>query len=323
MQTTSGKKTIRITGWWQAAAAVLLLALGLSALLTRNNTKKPLAVKENKAPAAAPQRIKPGTNTATLTLANGSVITLDDAPEGVVAQTGSAAITKGNGLLSYTANGNTKANENAVNIMHVPRGGQYAVTLSDGTKVWLNSGSSLTYPEVFDGPERKVVLSGEAYFEISKNEQQPFIVHTDRADVHVLGTHFNINAYNDEGVLKTTLLEGAVRLSAAAASVVLAPGEQGLITGSRPGIEKKRVNVSQEVAWKAGYFVFRNNTIRDIMRQISRWYDVEIEYRGELPTGTFGGTYSKEKDLPELLNGLELTGLVHFKIEGRKIIVMT
>jgi len=323
MQTTGGKKVVRLANWWRAAAAVLLLVLGLGALFTKNNTKKPLAVKVNKAPASAPQPIKPGTNTATLTLADGSVITLNDAPEGVLAQTGSTAITKANGLLSYTANSNgAAANENALNTMHVPRGGQYAVTLSDGTKVWLNSGSSLTYPEVFAGTERKVVLSGEAYFEVSKNEQQPFIVHTNRADVHVLGTHFNINAYNDEGVLKTTLLEGAVRLSAATASVLLAPGEQGLITGSRPGIEKKRVNVNQEIAWKAGYFVFRNNTIGDIMRQISRWYDVEITYRGGLPTGTFGGTYSKGKDLPELLNGLELTGLVHFKIEGRNVIVM-
>ena len=322
MQTTGGKKIVRLTGWWQAAAAVLLLALGLSALFTRNNTKRPLAVKENKAPAAAPQPIKPGTNTATLTLADGSVITLNDAPEGVVAQTGSTAITKAKGLLSYTANSNVAVNESSLNTMNVPRGGQYAITLSDGTRVWLNSGSSLTYPEVFAGAERKVVLSGEAYFEVSKNEQKPFIVHTDRADVHVLGTHFNINAYNDEGVLKTTLLEGAVRLSAATASVLLAPGEQGLITGSRPGIEKKRVNVNQEIAWKAGYFVFRYNTIGDIMRQISRWYDVEITYRGGLPTGTFGGTYSKGKDLPELLNGLELTGLVHFKIEGRNVIVM-
>jgi len=323
MQTTGGKKVVQLANWWRAAAAVLLLVLGLGALFTKNNTKKPLAVKVNKAPASAPQPIKPGTNTATLTLADGSVITLNDAPEGVLAQTGSTAITKANGLLSYTANSNgAAANENALNTMHVPRGGQYAVTLSDGTKVWLNSGSSLTYPEVFAGTERKVVLSGEAYFEVSKNEQQPFIVHTNRADVHVLGTHFNINAYNDEGVLKTTLLEGAVRLSAATASILLAPGEQGLITGSRPGIEKKRVNVNQEIAWKAGYFVFRNNTIGDIMRQISRWYDVEITYRGGLPTGTFGGTYSKGKDLPELLNGLELTGLVHFKIEGRNVIVM-
>jgi len=257
-------------------------------------------------------------NTLQLRLSDGKEIPLPSSAGNTITAGTMKLVINGNGL-TYTAPENT-TDEWAT--LMVPGKLDYKIVLKDGTEVWLNSLSSLRFPYAFRGGNREVYLSGEAYFKVAKNEQQPFIVHTNRADVHVLGTHFNINAYNDEGVLKTTLLEGAVRLSAATASVLLAPGEQGLITGSRPGIEKKRVNVNQEIAWKAGYFVFRNNTIGDIMRQISRWYDVEITYRGGLPTGTFGGTYSKGKDLPELLNGLELTGLVHFKIEGRNVIVM-
>jgi hypothetical protein len=319
MQTTTKKKVIR--SWWWAAAAMLLLFAGISSLLIRKVSKRQPIVNRT-VPQVRETPIKPGTNTATLTLANGDVITLDDAADGVVARTGHSAITKQNGQLSYATNGKMGSlREPSVNTVSVPRGGQYTITLSDGTRVWLNSESSLSYAEVFNGKERKVILSGEAYFEVSKNEQQPFIVQTERAMVHVLGTDFNINAYKDEQKVKATLLKGSIRFSNAAATTLLSPGEQGIIDGARQGIDKKHVNVNQEVAWKSGYFVFRNNTIHDIMRQIGRWYDVEVEYRGDPPQGTFGGTYSKNKDIQELLKGLELTGLVHFQIEGRKIIV--
>ncbi len=320
MQTTTKKKVIR-SWWWWAAAAMLILFAGISSLLVRKAPKGQPIV-NRAAPKANDTPIKPGTNTATLTLANGDVITLDDAEEGVIARTGNSAITKQNGRLSYVSDNKMEnRREPSVNTVAVPRGGQYTITLSDGTRVWLNSASSLTYAEVFNGKERKVILSGEAYFEVSKNEQQPFIVQTERAVVHVLGTDFNVNAYKDEQKVKATLVNGSIRFSNAAATTLLSPGEQGIIDGARQGIEKKHVNVNQEVAWKSGYFVFRNNTIHDIMRQIERWYDVEVEYRGNPPQGTFGGTYSKNKDIQELLKGLELTGLVHFQIEGRKIIV--
>ncbi len=321
----TGPTRVKRFNWgWAAAAAVAGLVISLGVLYLREQPQHGLAVKQPAAVQQTPNKpIKPGTNTATLTLANGKVITLNDAPEGVLAQTGQTAITKGNGQLSYAAANKTAVTENVMNTMTVPRGGQYAVTLSDGTRVWLNSQSSLTYPEVFTGPERKVVLSGEAYFEVSQNEQQPFTVQTDRATVHVLGTSFNMSAYADETSLKATLVQGAIRLSDASASTLLAPGEQGLINKGLTGIQKKRVNIEQEIAWKAGYFVFRNSSIQDIMRQVSRWYDVEVEYRGQPPIGTFGGTYSKNKDILELLKGLELTGLIHFTIEGRKVIVTT
>lgn len=305
------KSTARFSWWWAAAA---LLPLMGSFWLLHQPAPKPVAVKLHE----KIMPVKPGANVATLTLANGRVITLDDAPEGKLAETGNSSISKNQQGLSYTANGQQRTP--TINTIAVPRGGQYQLTLSDGTRVWLNSESSLTFPDIFNGSDRKLMLSGEAYFEVSKDDTKPFTVQTAQATVHVLGTSFNMSAYKDEKLIKATLVDGAIRLSNETASTLLSPGEQGIITAT--GIEKKRVNINQEIAWKSGYFVFRNNTIQEIMRQISRWYNVQIAYSGDIPQGTFGGTYSRSKDLEELLNGLELTGLVHFKIEGRTLIVM-
>ncbi|HEY1164948.1 MAG TPA: FecR domain-containing protein [Chitinophaga sp.] len=323
VETTTKEKKVFMLTWKWAAAAIFVLVAGLSALLFNRQPDKPLRVANTQPARSTP--ITPGTNIATLTLADGSTIALEDAANGVLTQTGGTAVTKtGKGAIAYSDKGKHAAtDQHSFNTINIPRGGQYTVTLSDGTKVWLNSESSLTYPVVFGGTERRVILKGEAYFEVSKNEQQPFIAQTEHADVFVLGTHFNIDAYKDEKTEKVTLLEGSVRLSTGTAKALLTPGEQGIIAPSQTGIDKKKVNVNQVMAWKAGYFVFRNNTIQDIMRQIGRWYDVEVVYEGELPKGTFGGTYSRNKDIHELLKGLELTGLVHFKIEGRRIIVMT
>jgi transmembrane sensor len=306
--------------WWWAAAAVVLLAVGVGTFINKSEQPQQVVDAITK-PAVKP--IKPGTNTAVLTLADGSTIILDKTANGLVARAGNTSIKKlKNGQLAYSANGvGTAVDPNALNTISIPRGGQYTVTLPDGTNVWLNSESSLTYPVAFTGDQRKVILKGEAYFEVAKNKKMPFIVHTDRADVNVLGTHFNVNAYADDSDVKTTLLEGSVRLSGKGTSALLVPGEQGIV--DLDGISKKKVNLNQVIAWKLGYFVFRNNNIQDIMRQVSRWYDVEVEFRGNMAGKTFGGTYSKNKDINELLNGLELTGLIHFKIEGRRIIVMT
>lgn len=322
VQTTAKRKKV-FSIPWKWAAAILIFMAGLSGLLIKKQPHK--LITAEKTPTIKSTPIKPGTNMATLTLANGATIALEDAADGIVAQAGGTAVRKvGKGLISYSDNGTpAPANENELHTINIPRGGQYTVTLSDGTKVWLNSESSLTYPVVFGRTERKVRLKGEAYFEVSKNTESPFIAQTDHATVYVLGTHFNINAYKDEKNVKVTLLEGSVRLSAGPDKALLVPGEQGVVDTSRTGIEKRKVNMNQVMAWKAGYFIFRNSTIQDIMRQIGRWYDVEIVYEGEIPKGTFGGTYSRNKDIHELLKGLELTGLVHFKIEGRRLIVMT
>ncbi|GAA4322656.1 hypothetical protein GCM10023149_23140 [Mucilaginibacter gynuensis] len=313
-------KVIRLAHWWYAAAA-LLLAVGLAALFFKQAPPKLIAKTYIKKKDHQP--IKPGTNTAILTLANGRTVLLDKTANGLVDSSGNTTIKKlRNGQLAYASTGtNADADPDAENTISIPRGGQYAVTLPDGTNVWLNSESSLTYPVAFTGKQRRVVLTGEAYFEVAKNKNMPFVVHTNQADVNVLGTHFNVNAYEGDDEVKTTLLEGSVRLSGKSSSAMLVPGEQGLVAGNE--ISKRQVNINQVIAWKLGYFVFRKDNIKDIMKQVSRWYDVEVEFRGNMTGKTFGGTYSKNKDINELLKGLELTGIIHFKIEGRRIIVMT
>ena len=303
---------------WAAAILITIGAGSLFFIHTARHSNK-IAYNRNLKP------IKPGTTTATLTLANGQSIVLDHAKNGVLASSGNTVIQKlKNGLVTYnnTNSASASADLNALNTISIPRGGQYTITLPDGTNVWLNSKSSLTYPVTFSGTDRKVTLTGEAYFEVAKNKEHPFIVHAGLVDVRVLGTHFNVNAYSDESDVKTTLLEGSVKLSHENSSAVLLPGEQGIAGPLSATIQTKKVNVSHVIAWKNGYFIFKGQKIDDIMRQISRWYDVDVEYKGSVPGETFGGIYSRNKDINELLNGLELTGLIHFKIEGRRIIVM-
>jgi ferric-dicitrate binding protein FerR (iron transport regulator) len=335
-QTIHNRPTAKIhpIRWWSAAAAVGVIVAGLVLWQTGKGPQTPVlsGSAAKAAPNNRPVPITPGSNKAILTLGNGDTIVLDDAADGLVAQTGGTAIKKlKKGWLSYSADAQQlpgaktagTAGESTLNTIAVPRGGQYMVALPDGTKAWLNSASSLTFPVRFNTTERRVTLKGEGYFEVSKDEQKPFVVDAGLAEVKVLGTEFNINAYSDEKDVKTTLLSGSVRVFHDGGSALLDPGEQGIVAPSRPGIVRKKVKVSQVVAWKTGYFVFTNNTIQDIMRQIARWYDVDIEYEGAIPQGHFGGTYSKEKDIQQLLKALEITGSIHFKIIGRRIIVMT
>lgn len=308
------RTTILPIYWRWSAAAVLLISLSLLLLLVK---KEPL-----KTEVAIASPILPGTNTAILTLADKSTIALDQIANSVTLS-GNTRITKlKNGEVSYqsnTASATTKPTENTITI---PKGGQYHITLQDGTRVWLNAGSSLTFPTFFAGTERRVRLTGEAYFEVAKNIKMPFKVTAKDAEIEVLGTHFNITAYEDESSTKTTLIEGAVRLSNSKNKVVLKPDQQGLIVQNSDRIAVKPVHGSDAAAWKSGLFIFRDDQITDIMKQISRWYNVDVEYRGNMTNKTFGGVYSKNKNLTELLKGLELTGLIHFKVEGRRIIVM-
>lgn len=317
------KKTRVISlGLRWAAAAVLLMGISIAIIFLDRQPKQYSASNKN----IKSQVIKPGRNTAVLTLADGSSIQLDEARDGLLLTTGKTAIKKlKSGEIVYDAQNTSNGTANAsiaMNVISIPRGGQYQVVLSDGTKVWLNSVSSLKYPASFSGKERVVELKGEAYFEVAHNAKMPFRVKTNGVDVEVLGTHFNIAAYEGESVIKTTLLEGSVRLSNKNTVVKLMPGEQGVASGNTTDINIKNVKVAEVVAWKNGSFVFRHANIQDIMKQISRWYDVEVEYRGDVKDRYFGGTYSKYKDVTELLSGLELTGLIHFKIEGRRIIAM-
>lgn len=263
---------------------------------------------------------KPG---ATLTLANGKKISLGGATNGALANEEGVSVTKtANGQLLYILGAAAKAGNNAFNTLATAKGQTYQVQLPDGSRVWLNAASELKYPVSFAGAkQRKISLSGEAYFEISKDKLHPFVVKTSQQEVEVLGTHFNIDGYADEAMVKTTLLEGAVRVSSGNGNkgVVLKPGDQATLLRGTIGVEK--VNTEQAVAWKNGYFMFENEDIRSVMRKISRWYNVEIVFDGPLPVDTFGGTVNRFANVSQVLKKLELTGKVQFEIEERRITV--
>lgn len=304
--------------WLWIAAACLLIGVSIGILFIN---KQPAQVVVAKAPAVI---IKPGRNIAVLTLANGTQIPLDSAKNGTLATAGNAVVKKlKGGEIVYDASAGTPTAAPAMmNTISIPRGGQYKITLTDGTRVWLNSVSSLTYPTSFTGKERLVELKGEAYFEVAHNEKMPFRVKTKDVTVQVLGTHFNVAAYDDEAYTTTTLLAGSVMLSNKNTSVKLVPGQQGVANVGSTQIAVNKVKTAEAIAWKNGSFVFRHANIEQIMKEVSRWYDVDVEYRGNIKDQYFGGTYSRYKDITELLNGLELTKLIHFKIEGRRIIAM-
>ncbi len=272
-------------------------------------------------------KITPGTNKATLTLADGKVITLDNAATGNIARQSGILVSKtADGQLIYqltSANTATAAEPEGFNTISTPRGGQYQVNLPDGTKIWMNAASSLTYPTKFTSGTRRVKLSGEAYFEVAKDKAHPFIVATNKQEVEVLGTHFNINAYEDEENTKTALIEGSVKVTGTGLSadkVMLKPNQQSILTGNKFTVVP--VDPESAVDWKNGYFSFDNENLPALMRKISRWYDVEITYQGSYTGNDFTGIVSRKKQVSEVLGLLELTGLVHFKIEGRRIIVM-
>ncbi|WP_114939128.1 FecR family protein [Mucilaginibacter endophyticus] len=309
--------------WLRAAAAVVIL-FTIGILIWR--AQLPSAPKQSDAIALSPQKILPGGNKAYLTMANGKVITLNGLKNGMLgSQTGVNINKVKDGVLSYKKQENGAKDETrelAYNTINIPRGGQYQLELSDGTKVWLNSASVLKYPAAFTGNQRKVELSGEAYFEVAKDRTKPFVVSVDGMAVQVLGTHFNVMAYSDEKLIKTTLLEGSVKLIGNNRQALLKPGQQGAFNNQQSEFNVNDVDVDDAVAWKNGFFAFNNEDIQTIMKRISRWYDVDVVFPEKFRRKNFGGTVSRFKDVSEVLNALELTGSVHFKTEGRRITVM-
>jgi len=310
---------------WMAAAAVLLIALFAGLFYMKN--EKPKQQASAMVAKVKPKPIVPGGNKAYLTLANGTNIILDDAKNGeIAAKTGVKVSKTGNGTLVYHFE--KKAGETAVNeapefnTITTPRGGQYKVELVDGTKVWLNAASSIKFPQAFTGTNREVELTGEAYFEVAKNKEKPFIVKASGTQVQVLGTHFNVNAYSDNASITTTLIEGSVRMSNAGSAVMLAPGQQGTTTEKGTAIKISRADTEENLAWIKGFFVFHDESIVNIMKQVSRWYDVDVEYRDDVQQNEFGGTISRYKNITELLNNMQLTRTIHYKIEGRRVIIM-
>lgn len=271
--------------------------------------------------------VPPGGNKAVLTLANGATIILDQAANGTLTKQGNSQVVKlDSGELAYQPSQNNSIKGSLqYNILATPRGGQYQLRLSDGTKVWLNAASSIRFPTAFTGKERQVEITGEAYFEVAQDAYKPFIVTVRNMQVMVLGTQFNVNAYSDETVIKTTLVEGKVKvqsLNSQGNSDVMTPGQQ--IQLEKNGQMKliRDADVSEEVAWKNGLFVFHNDDLPAIMRRLARWYKVEVAYKNsKVPVSHFTGAIRRQENISKVLNMLELTGGANFDIEGRTIIV--
>jgi len=308
-----------IINWQQlsiAASILILFTAGLLFYFIKIEPTRQVVVKN-----VAKPDLTPGGNKAILTLSNGRSIVLNGAKNGTLAKQGNTDINKlSGGAISYQGASDIAAADAVIyNTASTPRGGQFQFILSDGTKVWLNSASSIKFPVAFNGSERKVELTGEAYFEVAHDAKRPFKVVSNQQQVEVLGTHFNINAYNDEDVINTTLLEGSVKVTSANTEITIVPGQQAQFKNGK--INVASVNVDDAVAWKNGLFNFNDNSIEEVMKQLSRWYDVDIKYEGKLPSRRFSGEISRNVNASQLLDILSFKK-IHYRIEGKSIIVM-
>lgn len=297
------------------AAAIVLVVFGLGLYFYEIRDQQKVAQH------ILAENIAPGGNKAILTLATGEQVVLNDAADGEISRQSGISVRKANdGELIYTVvEGAGKLAENTRNTISTPKGGQYTIILSDGTKVMLNSASSLTFPTSFKQKDRLVELSGEAYFEVAHDHDKRFRVVSGVQMVEVLGTHFNINAYADEGRIKTTLLEGGVKVFTDKASALIEPGEQAVLSRNNiNSITKYPVNTAKETAWINGVFSFEGDDLKSIMRQVSRWYDVDVVYVGALSEEKYYGEISRTSKLSEVFKILELNN-VHFEVVGKTV----
>lgn len=305
-----------IRKWAVAASIIAALSVLAFFFFNKSSDTSPLAQQ----PTGEPSTIEAGKDGAILTLVDGSTVVLDSMGNGLVTTQNGTKVLLRNGQLVYDQ-ANSDVVINGYNSMSTPKGRQFKMVLPDGTKVWLNAASSIRYPIVFTGNDRKVDITGEAYFEVAKNKNKPFIVATHSGtEIEVLGTHFNINSYDNEETINTTLLEGSVRVSNKEGRIVLTPGQQAQSTNTALTV-KKQVNVAQVMAWKNGQFDFNNASLREVMRQLERWYNIEVEYAPGVKNYEFVGKMDRELSLQEVLKGLEMSE-VRFEITNeRKIIV--
>ncbi len=326
---TGGMRTGGIPWLRVAAAAVLIGAVAtVTMVIAAHRMQNQATTAQSQNPAA--NDLKPGSDKAILTLADGSKISLDSARTGSLTQQGSSQVLKlADGGLKYKAEEGTGAGAVVVayNVLSTPKGGQYRLTLPDGSQVWLNAASSIRYPTAFTGTERKVEITGEAYFEITQNPSMPFKVQTvnhlgdaDPMTIQVLGTHFNVNAYADEDEVRTTLLEGAVSVQKGNSSGLLKPGQQAQLRKDGTINWVTDADVEQAIAWKNGVFEFDGEELSVIMRQIARWYDVEVVYEGKIPTEPFTGRVSRNTSLSGVLKILKLSD-IEVTVSNNKIIV--
>ncbi|MBE9599842.1 FecR family protein [Pedobacter sp. MC2016-24] len=303
-------KTIAFKWASSIAAAIALIILGLY-FFKNNDTVKPV---NTNTPTYA-NDVAPGSNKAVLTLANGKTINLNDTKSGIVIK--GSQLTYDDG----TAIQNLNIKANPISTITTPRGGQYNVELPDGTTVALNAASTLKFPSTFSGlVTRTVELTGEGYFQVAKDKQHPFIVKSADQQIEVLGTHFNVSSYADETHIKTTLVEGSVKVTSNGKTQLLKPNQQSIATAK--GISIRDVDTEEAIAWKNGLFIFDNEPLESVLRKVARWYNVEIVYTNGIPNNTFIGSVSRFDQVSKVLNVLESTGSVHFKIEGRRITVL-
>lgn len=316
-------KRFKIKRWMAVAASItgLFFCTYLFYILRNNGNDQNAIAKVQK------NDIAPGKNKAILKLSDGSVINLDDAENSRIAQEGNADIIKAGGTLAYNKldNANPQGSDNTIvpnNTLSTPRGGQYQLKLADGTIVWLNSASSLDFPAVFNGKERRVKLTGEAYFEVAKNKKLPFIVEVASSEIKVLGTHFNIRAYSDDIIpVEATLIEGSIKFTHAEKSWVLQPGEQVNLEANGAVVWNKNVDTDDVIAWKNGFFHFEKRRIDFIMRELARWYDIEVIYKDPIDASFFA-EMPKNTNLSDALKSLQLTGKVKFAVDGNRVTVL-
>jgi len=307
---------------WIRIAAVLVLVAVCSFYFLRSAKQRPHN-QQSLYEAAQAYGIEPGGDKAVLTLGDGRVVVLDDVNSGLVARVLGASILKSDsGQLRYDLS-NEQPEAIVYNSIRIPKGGQYRLVLPDGSRVHLNSESFIKFPTRFSGDRREVELTGEAYFEITHDSARPFFVKTPNQTTKVLGTVFNVSAYTDDATTKTTLVEGSVEVQGHTGKpIVLKPGQAAINGDSQSGLRVVQANLDAELAWQSGYFVFNNEDIKSIMKRISRWYDVEVEYQGDVEFKRFGGIFQRSKSIAQLLDNFKETGIIDFKIVERRVIVI-
>lgn len=303
-----------VARWYAAASIIVILSAGGYYMLHRHRHIEQVA--QNQIP-----NIKPGSQKAILHLANGQQIALNEARVGTLAKQGNAVITKAaDGQVIYNVQNSNGPENDTYNTITTQRGGYYPLKMADGTIAILDAASSIKYPVTFNGKERDVEITGQVYFQVVHNSNKPFKVRVKGQTIEDIGTEFNINAYDDEPYISTTLVNGSIRVTKLQKSFIMAPGQQALADLDKNTITVKSVDVQDVIAWKNGQTSFKNQDIREIMRQVSRWYDVDVQYEGQIPNRRFDGSISRNANLSDLLKILEFNN-IHFSIEGKKIIV--
>ncbi|MGE8293891.1 MAG: FecR family protein [Sphingobacterium sp.] len=299
---------------WRVAAAFVLLCAASFYIFKKQSDKLPINTAEQSS------TINPGTDQATLTLGNGKKILLDDSKNGELSAEGNIHINKLKpGNLVYTAS--QQVSKVHSNTLSTPRGGRYQLTLADGTQVWLNAQSSITYPSAFRGSSREVTITGEVYFEVAHNAAMPFRVKSENQLIEVLGTHFNVNTYNVKSMAKTTLLSGSIALTNTHQRIILKPGEQGIVSAHSMSV--KNVDPAEVIAWKEGYFDFTDADIGSVIDELGRWYNVDIHYHGTATKETFTGRIPRSWPFEKVLNLLKTFKSIQVEMQGRRLIVET